>query len=183
MRDSLERLSPLTIGLHWIVAVFIIGMVALGIYMDEFEVGRLYPIHKSLGVIAFVVIVPRVIWRAMNGWPQPVSQYKVWEQRLSKVVHWLLLIGMVLFPVSGMLMSGLGGHGVPLFGLELVPMNPDPANPQKMLPINGDMAKLAGGVHGLLGNLFIVLISLHVLGALKHHFLDGDRTLHRMVGK
>lgn len=181
--ETSNKLSGITIGLHWVVAIFMIGLIALGLYMEDSEVLLLYILHKSFGVIALVFILVRVIWRLTKGWPEPASAYKAWEQKLSKIVHWLLLIGMVLFPVSGMVMSGAAGYGIPLFGLELMEMNFDPNDPQKIIPHSAAVAKLAGSIHGLLGNVFIALISLHVIGALKHHFMDKDKTLLRMLGK
>jgi len=178
-----NRLSCTTIFLHWVVAVFIIGLIAVGIYMEENEVISLYGWHKSFGVLALLFILARVIWRIKEGWPTPASEYKPWEKKLSRVTHWILLIGMVLFPISGMVMSGFGGYGIKVFGLELMAMNFDPANPKEILPVNEALSGVGYLIHTNLGNLFIVVISLHLLGALKHHVMDKDRTLKRMLGR
>ena len=86
-------------------------------------------------------------------------------------------------PLSGVLMSGFGGHGLQFFGLELMASNPDPANPAKVLPVHGAIADAAHQLHGILGNVIIAALILHVLGACKHHFLDKDGTLKRMLGR
>jgi len=182
MADTKSKLSPITVTLHWIVALTIIGLLAVGIIMDEFEVRSLYPLHKSVGVIIFVVILLRVMWRIKNGWPQPVREYQKWEQALSKVVHYVLLLGSVIIPITGMMMSGGGGHGINVFGLELLASNPDPANPGKVLPLNASIGSLGHELHGLVAYVLIGALVLHVSGALKHHVMDGDGTLRRMLG-
>ncbi|SET67566.1 cytochrome b [Thalassotalea agarivorans] len=181
--DTKEKLSSKTIVLHWIVGVMMIILLAVGVYMTETENHALYPIHKSFGVLILIFVVPRVFWRMKNGWPEPVSQYSMIEITLSKLIHWVLIIGTVLMPVSGMMMSGYGGHGIAIFGLELVPMNFDPTNPKEVIPINGALAGLGHQMHGLIGNILIGAIVLHFAGALKHHLIDKDGTMRRMLGK
>lgn len=177
-----QPLSLTTKLLHWIVAIFMISLIAVGIYMNENGVYALYPIHKSMGVIAFVFILWRVIWRVKQGWPTPVSQYHKHEQMLSKLVHWVLIIGTIIMPISGMIMSGFGGHGVAVFGLELVAENYANGNPNVKVPINAELSALGSRMHGVVGTVLIGAILLHVVGALKHHFLDKDNTLRRMLG-
>lgn len=180
--DTRQKLSHNTVALHWIVGLLMIGLIATGVYMEENSVYALYPWHKSFGVLIMAFVLMRVLWRMKNGWPAPVRDYSTLEKQLSKVVHWLLIIGTVLMPLSGFMMSAMGGHGVALFGLELVAHNPDPANPQEVIPLNGALAGAAHTLHGLGGNMLIAAVALHVLGALKHHTLDKDGTLRRMLG-
>ena len=183
MADTKEKLSKITVAVHWLVGVTIICMPAVGIYMEENEVYALYPIHKSVGALIFMVILARVVWRISQGWPQPVSQYKQWEQLLSKIVHYVLLIGSVIIPLSGIMMSAGGGHGLQVFGLEVIATNPDPLDPQKMLPLNETIARTGHSLHGLVSNIVIAAILMHIAGAWKHHLMDKDGTLKRMLGK
>ena len=183
MPDSKQHLSRLSIALHWLIGLTIITMMSVGIFMESYEVMFLYPLHKSFGVIIFLFIVIRIVMRLANGWPPPVTEYPAWEQKLAKLVHWVLLIATLLFPISGMMMSGAGGHGIAVFGFELVAKNVDPNDIEKVLPLNGQLAELGHEVHEWLGTIMIFVISLHVLAALKHHYLDKDGTLRRMMGK
>ncbi|WP_225879666.1 cytochrome b [Abyssogena phaseoliformis symbiont] len=112
-----------------------------------------------------------------------LSQYKRIEQIGAKIIHWMLIIGTVMMPISGMLMSGSGGHGLSVFGLELLAINPDEWNPGKAIPLSKSLAGLGNTLHGLGGKIMIFSITLHIIGALKHHFIDKDSTLHRMLGK
>ena len=75
MPDSQNKLSPLTVALHWLIGLTIITMMSVGIFMEEYEVMFLYPIHKSFGVIIFAFIGIRVVRRLANGWPPPVTEY------------------------------------------------------------------------------------------------------------
>lgn len=171
-----------TIALHWIVGLSIIALMAVGWYMKEFKDYGLYSIHKSVGVIIFAVILYRVIYRLIKGFPTPVSKSSAAQVFIAKLVHWALLIGTVLFPLSGIMMSGAGGHGVFVFGLELIAPNVD-AVTGKTAPINETIAGLGHEIHEfLLWGIGIMLV-LHVAGALKHHIIDKDITLKRMLGK
>ena len=69
-----------------------------------------------------------------------------------------------------------------MFGLEVVARNVDPDNPTKALPINKSLAAFSHSVHHWLGEAMIVAVILHVIGALKHHLIDRDGTLRRMLG-
>lgn len=180
--DTASQFSLTTIVLHWLIALVMIGMLAVGFYMDIFHAYSLYPIHKSIGVIILLFILIRVVWRLKNGWPQAAGSYTNFEILLSKIVHHLLLIGTLLMPMSGILMSGLGGYGVDVFGLELIPKNIDPNNEGTMVPYNATLANIAGGMHGFIAYVLVVSLVLHVAGALKHHVIDKDGTLRRMLG-
>jgi len=181
MKDSKLQLSGTTLILHWLVGLTIIGLLAVGIYMEENEVEFLYPIHKSIGILILIPVLIRVYWRYINGWLQPASDYKPIEKKLSKVVHWVLIIGTVLMPVSGMMMSAGAGYGLDIFGFVLVEINFDPNNPAEILPLNETVAGLGHNLHGLGGNMMIIAILLHITGAIKHHVMDKDRTLKRML--
>lgn len=181
MADTKQQFSKLTISLHWLVAISIIMLMVVGIYMSNNDVYSLYPIHKSIGILIFAVILVRVVWRLKNGFPEPVGNYSSIEHILAKLVHWVLLIGTVMFPISGMMMSGAGGHGLEVFGVQLLAENVNAAG--EAVPLNAQAAKLGYNMHGLLGKVFIAAIALHVIGALKHHIVDKDGTLRRMLGK
>ena len=181
--DTREKLSSTTVALHWIVGLMMIALLATGIYMENTEAYALYPWHKSFGVAIGLFVILRVLWRYKNGWPQHVGNYSSTEKLLSKVVHYLLIIGTVLMPISGFMMSAMGGHGVDLFGLQLVAHNPDPNNPQDVIPLNGAMAGFAHTMHGLGGKLILAGVVLHVVGAYKHHLIDKDGTMRRMLGQ
>jgi cytochrome b561 len=179
--DTQQKLSPLTIALHWVIALTIIAMLGVGFYMSWYEVYPLYDWHKSFGVLIFVVILLRVWWRIKNGWPVPVRDYPKLEHLLAKATHWVLIVGTVLMPISGMLYSGLGGWGIKVFGWVMVPGNKNAKGQTE--PIHAGLSSFGQFTHEWLGYLLAVAIILHVAGALKHHLIDKDRTLLRMLGR
>lgn len=181
--DTVEKLSATTVTLHWLVGLIVLGLLTSGVSMVEGEIYALYPWHKSVGVVALLFICLRIAWRCRNGWLQPVAQYSPLERHAARTTHHLLLWGVLLMPLSGLLMSGMAGYGVELFGLELIASNPDPAEPGAVIAFDSGLANFASAVHSYAGYLLIAVVSLHLLGALKHHFIDRDATLRRMLGR
>jgi len=175
VKDNHNKLSPISIALHWIVAVMIIGLLISGLYMTNAQNYSLYPWHKSFGVLVSLFVVLRIFWRIMNGFPVAIGKHSKIENFLARLVHYLLIIGTVIMPLSGILMSAMGGHGVSLFGVELIAGVGS--------PINTDIAMLANKAHFYSGYIIIGSLLMHVIGALKHHFIDKDLTLKRMIGK
>lgn len=181
MNKDNNKLTKTSIALHWIVGISIITLMIVGWYMKTYEDYSLYPIHKSIGVIIFAFILIRVIRRVIKGWPTPVSQYQKHEIILSKIVHWVLILGTLLFPISGMMMSGAGGHGISVFGLELLASNYSATG--EAIALNAQAASLGHQMHELLLWIMLGAIVLHITGAWKHHLVDKDNTLKRMIGK
>lgn len=183
MRDTKQKLSPVTIGLHWFVGLTFMAVLAVGFYMETMSAYGLYPLHKSIGALLFFFVMIRVVWRVMNGWPVPLKDDNKLELLVAKLVHWLLLLGTILMPVSGMVMSAAGGRGVFIFGLELFAANPDAANPGRVLPLNEALAGFAHSAHGIIGWVVAIAIVAHIAGAIKHHHVFKNDTLLRMKGK
>jgi len=173
-------LSLRTKVLHILIGFSMITLLAVGIYMHETETFALYPLHKSFGVIVLVFALYRVVIRAKEGWPEPLgNSTPAWQLLAAKAVHWCLIISTLVYPLSGMMMSAGGGHGIAVFGLELFASNYD-AVTGKAVPINESLASLGHAIHGLLYWVLIPIIVLHVAGALKHHFVEKDDTIKRM---
>ena len=180
--NALSKLSVPTVSLHWVVAVMMILSLGSGIYMENAEVFALFPWHKSFGVIVILFAVIRIGWRAKEGWLKPVNEYSTTEKKLSKITHWVLILSTVVMPVSGFMMSAMGGYGVEVFGLELVAKNTSSSDAMEIIPINESMEGFAHNIHGLGGNILLLAVLLHIVGALKHHLWDKDKTLRRMLG-
>lgn len=181
IHQSKKDLGLVSIVLNWIVALSVIALALIGLYMTSNEAWSLYPYHKSIGLILFPIIVIRVLWRLKQGWPVAVSRYSAVEHSLAKITHWLLLILTLLMPLAGMIYSGASGHGFGIFGLELAPHNY--TEDGQAIAYNEAWRDLGQTAHRYLGNALMVLIVLHIAGALKHHVIDRDATLKRMLGK
>lgn len=181
--DTKTKLSSITIQLHWIVAIFMIGLTTLGLYMENAGDESLFDIHISLGVLIIVFVLPRVIVRIKNGWPQAAGNYTKIEHLSGKIMHWVLMLSTVIMPLSGIMMAVAGGHGLHFFGLELVAENISALNLEEPAPLSPMLANLGSSLHNLGGTILPIAIGLHVLGAIKHHIIDKDETLRRMFGQ
>lgn len=175
-----QNLSRTTRYLHWLVGIAILSLIAIGLYMARTEVWALYPIHKSVGVIVFILALIRIGWRWKEGWPKPFGDYPRAEKLAAKATHWLLIIATLALPLSGMLYSGASGHGFGIFGLVLVPENHLATG--EVIPYNEALGLAGQTAHTWIGYAVIALLCLHAGGALKHHFVDRDATLRRMLG-
>lgn len=160
------------------MAIVIFGMFGLGLYMVELAYyDRLYKtlpfIHKSIGITLALVFVFRVCWKLVNPIPEPISSLTRFERAASKVVH-LAFYGLItLIVVSGYLISTADNSSINVFNLFEVPAT------ITSIPEQEDTAGLA---HKILTYSMIGLVVLHAAAALKHHFVNQDETLRRMLG-
>ncbi|WP_028486180.1 cytochrome b [Thiomicrorhabdus chilensis] len=162
---------------HWISAFLFIGLIALGIYMHELpkspEKFELYDLHKSLGIGLFVLMMLRLVWLKISPNPEQISHNR-FEHILAHSVKGILYLAMIMMPISGWIMSNSGGHEVAFFNLFTLP---------NLVGENETVHEIAEGIHGTMGPLMILVIALHIAGALKHHLIYKDNTLKRMLGK
>ncbi|MGB1239037.1 MAG: cytochrome b, partial [Pseudomonadales bacterium] len=128
-------------------------------------------------------VLPRVVWRIVNGWPKAAGNYTKMEHLSGKIVHWVLIVATVAMPLSGIVMAVAGGHGLGVFGIEFVPENIDPTNPEEVIVLSALLTEIGESIHELGADVLPIAIGLHIVGALKHHLVDRDETLRRMLGK
>lgn len=192
-----NRYTRTAIVLHWLIALGIFGMLALGWYMtglpkeapkqmayDLFDWGLVtwqlaeaasprtfyFNFHKSIGITLFALIIFRIIWRIGHRPPAPLTSYKAWERKLSTGAHHLLYLLMVAIPLSGLIMSIASKYGVKWFGLDFIAgIDSKP------------LREIFYEVHEIAGLLLVAILVLHILGALKHKFIDKDETMKRMM--
>lgn len=172
------RYSRGAIALHWIIAVLIVTNFILAWVSEDAtkEVrSALIGNHKAIGIIVLALTLVRIGWRLTHKPPPLVETLKAWEIALSKVVHVLIYGLMLAIPLAGWAMSSSFSKGGPvsIFGLFGVPA----------LPVGYDKATqgLFYELHEITATLMLVLLALHVGAALKHHLIDKDGTLRRML--
>jgi len=162
-------------GLHWLMALLIAGLVALGLYMHELPLSpqklQLYSWHKWAGVTVFVLLLVRLATRIAFPPPLLPAQMSRRLQQAAHAGHLALYLLMLAVPLSGWLMSSAYGFPVVLFGVLPLP---------DLIAANPELAEQLGEVHELLNQLLLITVILHVLAALKHHFIDRDGLLQRM---
>ena len=197
MNQTSARYTKTAKILHWLIAIAIFGMFALGWYMSElpkeapkqmaydlFDWGVYtwslseevsprtfyFNLHKSIGVTIFALILFRIFWRLTHKVPALLASYKAWESKLAKNVHRLLYVLMVALPLSGLMMAIASKYGVKWFGLAFIGGLD-----------NTPLREAFKEVHIVIGLVILFIIIVHILGALKHKFIDKDETLDRML--
>lgn len=176
-RNRQDRFGAVHKGLHWTIALLVIGMIGLGLYMTRIDpptprMFGLYALHKSIGVTILALAALRLLWRSFNLRPLPLPSHAQWERVLATLTHALLYLSLLLMPLSGWVMSSAKGFSVSVFGLFTLP--------DFVRPDDG-LAELMVRIHVVTAYALIVLIFLHVAGAVKHHLIDRDDTLLRMM--
>ena len=162
--------------LHWATAVLIISAFALGLYMVGLAFSpaklRLFSYHKWIGVTVFLFAASRLLWRTFHGAPELPASMPAWERFAAKAAHWLLYALMLIVPVSGWIMSS--AHGFQTVYLGILPI-PD------LIGKNKELEEALELVHFILNKGLMLLAALHIAAALKHHFIDRDDVLKRML--
>jgi cytochrome b561 len=161
---------------HWLIALVIPPMMALGLYMEGLpfspEKLQYYSWHKWAGVTVFFLVLLRLLWRFTHRPPPLPSHMSAIERFAAQAGHTLLYLLLLAIPLSGWLMSS--AKGVPTVWFGLIPL-PDLVSRDEAL---GDLLR---AVHQALNLLLVVLVLGHAGAALKHHFINHDDVLKRML--
>jgi len=131
-------------------------------------------LHKSIGLVFFIVMIARVIWRYLQVSPKQLDSHSMLERKAGKVIHSLLYLLIFTIMITGYLISTADGRAIEVFELITIPA---------FGAIIENQEDVAGLAHKWLAYFLITLSVLHALAALKHHFIDKDNTLNRMIGK
>jgi cytochrome b561 len=186
-RNDSERFGRTSRLFHWTMALLIVATVALGLYAASFD--RSDParepilfFHKPLGLTILFLSALRLGWILRSPPPPLPGSLKIWERRLAWLVHKLLYVLLFAMPLSGILLSQAAGKDVSFFGLfslpQFVPV--DPAVPPEQRPL-----VFAGYIlhKVVLPWVLYLMVASHVLGVIKHHFVDGHKQfIRRMWG-
>ena len=178
-RDE-SRYTPLAIALHWLLALAILGMFAVGLYMSDLPFSplrlKLYNWHKWAGVTFLALTLLRLLWRTTHrppDLPQAITQAMPgWQTRAYHATHSLLYVLFFAVPLTGWAYSSAAGFPIVWFGQ--IPL-PD------LLPVNKDLAEMVKPLHALLAYALVGLAGMHIAAALKHHWFDRDGLLSRML--
>ena len=163
-------------SLHWLMAILIFGLLALGFYMHDLPLSpqklQLYSWHKWAGVTAFLLVIVRLGWRVTHIPPALPASMSAPMQLAAHAGHFLLYALMIAIPLSGWLMSSAKGFQTVWFGVLPIP---------DLLDKNKELGDLLALVHKSLNLLFVAVIAGHIGAALKHHLIDKDDILTRML--
>ena len=176
IKNLADRWGGVSIALHWATALMIIGLVVVGLVMQELANSptkiQVYGLHKSFGLTVLALTVLRLLWRLFAGAPQPVPGTPRWQRWASSATHGALYAVLLAMPLSGWLYNSASGFPLKWFGLFALP---------KLSSYDAQVKAFALGAHETLFLVLAALLTLHALAALKHHYIDRDRTLVRML--
>lgn len=163
--------------LHWISAIMILGLFGLGLWMRSLDYYSSWyqtapDLHKSIGFFLIFVVLIRMLCRLKLQAPPPLNNHKAWEVKAAHLTHFAMYGLIALILISGYLIATADDRGFDVFGLFEAPSFFTPFAEQE---------EIAGAIHEWSAYALIGLVSLHVAGALKHHFIDKDKTLKRML--
>lgn len=161
---------------HWLMAIMVIAMLALGLYMEDLKLGpdklQLYGWHKSTGITILVLVSLRLWWRLLNPPPQLPDDMVFFQKLAAHLSHVLLYSLMIFMPLVGWLMSSAADFPVSVFGWFTLPA---------LIDADPEYVRLFKAMHYYGGRTLIILICAHVFAALYHHFIRKDDILKRML--
>lgn len=174
IQNSEAHYGVMAIILHWVMAILLIGLLIFGLYMVGLPISlaklKLYGWHKEYGILALMLVLLRVLWRLSNITPRLDLSFL--EKFAARGMHWTFYGLMFALPITGWLITSAAGLPVSFFGWFVLP---------NLVAPNNDLMKLFQEIHKWLGYGLIAAIVLHVCAALKHHFIDKDDILRRMI--
>lgn len=168
--------------LHWLTALFILTAIPLGVVANNLPYdtseqlatkGWLFSLHKTVGIAAFVVALLRILWAITQPKPALLHPERRLESWAAETVHWMLYASLVIVPLSGWLHHAATQGFAPI----LWPLGQS----LPLMPVNDDIAHFFAAWHWLFTKVLVASLILHIAGAMKHHLVDRDDTLRRML--
>lgn len=174
--NTADRYGAVAKLLHWLIAAGIVGMIALGLIMEDLAPADRYAatqFHKATGLTILALVAIRIVWRLVNRVPDLPPDMPRHERLLAQGTHYGLYALMVAQPVSGWIMASASRLPIgDVYGLFAIP---------DLATTSDAVESIAGTVHWALGWAIVALLVLHIAGALKHHFIERDNVLRRML--
>jgi cytochrome b561 len=165
---------PLAVLLHWLLALMMISLFAVGLWMSDLPLSplklKIYSYHKWAGITVFGLVALRLSYRLFNPPPAP-PHMPAWQLLVSKITHGVLYGLMFLIPLSGWLYSSAAGYTTVYFGVWALP---------DLVEKSESLKEILHETHEILNFTMIALVGLHAAAALKHQFIDKDGLLRRM---
>ena len=170
-----ERWHPVSIALHWVLALMIVGSLGVGLYMTGLPFSplrlQLYNWHKWAGVTILALSALRLLWRLTHRPPADAPMPR-WQRSAAHVAHGALYLLFFAVPLAGWAYSSAAGFPVVLFGVLPLP---------DFVGADRELSESLKPLHRMLAYTLAAVVVLHVAGALRHHFIDRDGLLLRMM--
>ncbi|QLH43384.1 MAG: cytochrome b [Coxiellaceae bacterium] len=176
LTNTETRYGMMAILLHWIMAVLMLGLIVLGLYMVRIPISaeklKLYGWHKEYGFLALFLAMFRIVWRIGNITPLLPSTLPHWQKLAAHTVHWAFYGFMFALPITGWLITSAAGLPASFFGLFVLP---------DLVAPNHQLQLVFSDIHEWLSYGLIATFCAHVGAALKHHFINKDDILRRIL--
>jgi cytochrome b561 len=170
------QFNSLAIALHWLAATLILGNLAFGFFMVDLPVTpaklKYLSWHKWAGVTILLVSAMRLLWKLAHRAPPLPRSMPEWQRRAAMTSHHILYLLFFAVPLTGWLFSSAAGFPVVYFGVLPLP---------DLVDKNRELAEVLRTAHHWANYLLAMLVAVHIAAALKHHFVDDDDVLARMV--
>ncbi len=175
-----DRYDPLTIILHWLIAMLIAGLLVLGFVMTRPSIDpalqfSLFQWHKSFGMLALLLAAVRLLHSLLRVRIGPVDGISHTEHLAAKLMHLALLLLAVAVPLAGWLIASVSPLEIPTFAFNTVVI------PHLLVPKSDAAEAWWTTVHAVLAYSTLALVLLHSLAALYHHYFRRDAVLVRML--
>lgn len=171
-----QRYGPVAIALHWIAAALILFNLVYGLYLVGLPLSpqklRYFSYHKWIGVTVLLLSAARLLWRLTHRAPEMPATLPPWERRAAKASHALLYVLFFAAPLTGWLFSSASGFQTVYLGVLPIP---------DLLAKNREVADVLKVAHRWINYTMAAVVALHAAAALKHHFIDRDDVLARML--
>lgn len=175
LKNTREEYGLVSRILHWLTFFVVAGMLAGGTLLGVLPDGSIKSIvvsaHKSLGVFVFLLVVVRLLWRLANPRPRFLGT-NLLLRYISEVLHVCLYVLLLIQPLAGILMSQAFGYPVVVFGWIEIPT---------LIWHSPSLGGIFRESHSVTAIILVTVILVHTAAAIKHHYIDGDRTLIRML--
>jgi len=169
-----DRYSRGAIAFHWVIAALVLFNLWLGLFHETLPRDwKVMPVHRSVGVTILVLSVARLGWRLAHRPPALPAAMPDWERIAAKAMHWALYALLLILPLTGWIFSSNPERLRPVSWFWLFDL--------PVLPVSAGFADAAKEAHELLGWSMAALVAIHILAALRHHFLLRDNVLPRML--
>lgn len=179
------RYSLVSIALHWTIAALILTQIPLGWRMSDLPFGQakfeLFQLHKSIGITILALSLARLAWRLTHPAPPLPDHMARWEKVFARATHVGFYIVMIATPLGGWVLVSATDLSVPTRIWGVIPLPDLPGFDSMGGGERRDIYQRVASMHSALAWFALGLLALHVAGALKHHFLDRDTVLWRML--
>src|SRR3989338_7569639 len=174
-KNTKNRFGVITIMLHWLMAAMMVGLTIIGLWMVRIPVSlqklQFYGWHKEWGMLVLMLVIVRLAWRMRNITPA-LDAIPKWEELAARAVHWAFYFFMFALPITGWLITSSADLPVSFFGLFAFP---------NLISGNEANRLLFSKIHEWLGYALIATFCMHTGAALKHHFINKDNIMRRML--